>query len=446
MSRLEKVNFPVLESTLASSGHTVWVVNEKGVITEVSGFLADQLGYGPEELRGRPIEDLVYPEDWPLVARKFAEVIRDSSGTRSVEAEFRIAGRVGGSYEVKVVATAHERENGEVEVIAFSTDITRQRIAERNLKRERARFVSAFENAPGGILLLHLDPERGGFIRQANEVACRVAGRLAGEIVDRWICEAGFVDPDPDRVEDARLKAKSMLDGESDAFEVLWEMKLPDGSDICVRGAVSALETDVPELEPEKEWRPVNAIVHVEDVTERRRVNGRLRYQAEHDSLTGLLNRRHFMSVLSDRIERVRGGHSGGAVLMVDLDGFKSVNDEHGHVAGDQVLREVARILKQGVRESDHVARLGGDEFAVMLTGTEIAGARRVAGSLIGSFEKARVDAARSDGDSHFPSVSIGVSVLDGEEADAEAALRSGDEAMYEAKRQGGGRYVANDG
>ena len=426
---------------MASSGHTVWVVSAEGTIIEVAGYLADQLGYPREELRGLPIEELIYPDDWPLVARKFTEVVGQLPGGSSVTAEFRIAGRVGGSYEVKVVANARRREDGETEVIAFSTDITRQRIVERSLSRERARFMSAFEHAPGGIVLLHIDPSRGALVKQANQVACRIAGRSSRDVTGRWIPADEMLEVDQEDIRDAGRKAVAMFDGGADGFEVQWPIIRPDGSRLCVKGAVSMLESRDPE--PRSERRPVNAIAHIEDVTERRRTDLKLRFQAQHDSLTGLLNRRHFMELLGDRIERAAAGLGGGAILMIDLDDFKHVNDTYGHVTGDRVLREVAQILKDGLRDGDSVARLGGDEFAVLLTRTDLAGARSVANSLLGHFAAARSGTNGTEHQGYFPSVSIGVTVIDGEEADAEAALRASDDAMYEAKRDGGGRFVS---
>jgi diguanylate cyclase (GGDEF)-like protein/PAS domain S-box-containing protein len=116
---------------------------------------------------------------------------------------------------------------------------------------------------------------------------------------------------------------------------------------------------------------PDGAVTHVVgtgiDVTERRRLEQSLRHLADHDDLTGLINRRRFQEDLERHLAECRRYGMAGALLVLDLDGFKAVNDNHGHSAGDQVLRGVAEALRSRLRESDIVARLGGDEFAVLL-------------------------------------------------------------------------------
>jgi diguanylate cyclase (GGDEF)-like protein/PAS domain S-box-containing protein len=103
------------------------------------------------------------------------------------------------------------------------------------------------------------------------------------------------------------------------------------------------------------------------DVTDRSRLERRLRHLADHDDLTGLINRRRFQQELERHLAQCRRYEMSGALLVLDLDGFKEVNDNHGHTAGDRVLQSVANALRDRLRESDIVARLGGDEFAVLL-------------------------------------------------------------------------------
>src|SRR5918992_2321435 len=118
------------------------------------------------------------------------------------------------------------------------------------------------------------------------------------------------------------------------------------------------------------------------DVTERRRLERRLRHLADHDDLTGLINRRRFQEELQRHLAEGRRYGLMGALLVLDLDGFKEVNDTHGHSAGDRVLCAVADALRSRLRESDIVARLGGDEFAVLLPRETPAEAERVCEAL----------------------------------------------------------------
>jgi diguanylate cyclase (GGDEF)-like protein len=168
---------------------------------------------------------------------------------------------------------------------------------------------------------------------------------------------------------------------------------------------------------------------------ERTRHRTWLAYLAHHDALTGLANRSSF----HDRLAQVSGARSDGqplALLYLDLDGFKRVNDEHGHALGDQLLREAGARIRRCVRHSDAVARLGGDEFVVMLHGTaEAADALQV-----GEHLRAALEAPYElDGRTVRVSASIGIA-LQPDGAERRPLLQHADNAMYAAKRQGGNR------
>jgi diguanylate cyclase (GGDEF)-like protein len=163
-----------------------------------------------------------------------------------------------------------------------------------------------------------------------------------------------------------------------------------------------------------------------------------------HDSLTGLLNRRGFEERFAATLRRVRRGRVRAALVMVDLDGFKAINDSLGHAAGDEVLRRSGDRLRGAVRYSDVTARLGGDEFVLLLTSVPDPGAaERV---VIRVHDRLCAPIALADSDIGPTDVSVGASlgivILD--EATDVSALASADRAMYEAKRDGGGVTVAS--
>ncbi|MBV8603967.1 MAG: diguanylate cyclase [Pelomonas sp.] len=181
------------------------------------------------------------------------------------------------------------------------------------------------------------------------------------------------------------------------------------------------------------------------DISELRAQRDQLRWSASHDSLTRLYNRRELVQRLDLVCKNSRRVES-SCLVMVDLDGFKAVNDAAGHPAGDAVLQDVAELLVGQVRDSDTVARLGGDEFALLLHGCELARATAIAEKI-----RASVAAHRRDwkGRALQVGASIGVIHLSSRYADAERALAAVDAACYAAKRQGrnrvsvGGRQVA---
>jgi diguanylate cyclase (GGDEF)-like protein/PAS domain S-box-containing protein len=175
------------------------------------------------------------------------------------------------------------------------------------------------------------------------------------------------------------------------------------------------------------------------DVTERERIQSRLRHLADHDPLTGLLNRRRFEEELSDRVAHVARYESGGAVLLLDLDNFKYVNDSLGHRTGDAVIRTIADLLRSQMRETDVLARLGGDEFAILLPYASVDEASLVASKLL---ETVRRQRAVFRGKRLRLTTSIGVTAIsEARVQTAEGLMVEADVAVYEAKDSGRDRF-----
>jgi diguanylate cyclase (GGDEF)-like protein len=175
------------------------------------------------------------------------------------------------------------------------------------------------------------------------------------------------------------------------------------------------------------------------DVTERERIAARLRYLADHDPLTGLLNRRRFEEELAERVAQASRYGGGGAVLLLDIDNFKDVNDSLGHHAGDAVIKSVAELLHEDLRETDVLARLGGDELAVLLPYAGTDEARGVAGKLVDTVRGHRVE---FKGESLRVTTSVGVALISRLRTQtAEELMIQADVAVYEAKAAGRDRF-----
>ncbi|MGE0504578.1 MAG: putative bifunctional diguanylate cyclase/phosphodiesterase [Solirubrobacterales bacterium] len=213
---------------------------------------------------------------------------------------------------------------------------------------------------------------------------------------------------------------RSMTEGETQRItdELFWRK---DGSSIAV---------DYTSAPIREAGRVVGVVQVFDDVTNQRQMKEQLRHQADHDSLTGLYNRRRFGDEVSQQLAYAqRYGHP-GVLLMMDLDSFKFVNDSYGHPAGDKLLCEVAAILVANVRETDVVARLGGDEFAVLLREASEADGVAVAESLIA--------AVRSDADLKV-GASVGVAPFSGSgERTPDELMIAADVALYASKEAGG--------
>jgi diguanylate cyclase (GGDEF)-like protein/PAS domain S-box-containing protein len=175
------------------------------------------------------------------------------------------------------------------------------------------------------------------------------------------------------------------------------------------------------------------------DVTERRNAADAIHRLAFYDVLTGLPNRRLLMERLEAMVTRARAGRGLGAVLYVDLDNFKTVNDARGHATGDALLVSAAARLSRAVRQRDIVARIGGDEFVVLLDGLDADGAAatRAAQAVADKVRIALAEPFEIDGQSYHASASIGVALPLHDEGDAQDLLREADTAMYRAKAKG---------
>jgi diguanylate cyclase (GGDEF)-like protein len=211
----------------------------------------------------------------------------------------------------------------------------------------------------------------------------------------------------------------------------------PMGQDLELRGRRadgSEFPIDVA-LGPAEAGGEQFVVAIVRDITERKLHHDELRYLSEHDALTGLLNRRGLDRQLAQAMAQARRHEVATILMLIDLDGFKLINDRFGHLEGDRFLCNVVQGLRDRLRAGDTVARLGGDEFAVILPYSTPAAATEVARELLAVVR----DAAREATAGELPiTASIGIVALGLAGQDVIAALTAADDAMYVAKRRGG--------
>ncbi|MEO1854865.1 diguanylate cyclase [Chromohalobacter sp.] len=187
--------------------------------------------------------------------------------------------------------------------------------------------------------------------------------------------------------------------------------------------------------------RPQGVVGFVKDITHLREQQKRQLWEAEHDPLTGLLNRRGFDRRLDDTFMAFKERGDVAALILFDLDSFKPINDDGGHALGDEMLDAIARCLEGCVRRDDHLARLGGDEFAILLPGCGHEQAVRIADKVRHAVSELSV---MHDGKRYRVTASLGVSCLGSDDDEAQAVVKRADAASYEAKAQGKNRMVAD--
>lgn len=286
-----------------------------------------------------------------------------------------------------------------------------------------AHFRAAFECAPQGVALLAAD----GRILSANATLCAMLGadedRLATESL------TAFLEADPAPIDFREARHRLLIDPTPLRLEQRYG---------CVTGkpawgllCLSLLNRD--------DVGPVFA-AHLHDITERKREEERLRRLAFHDLVTGLPNRALFEERLGAAADRVAAGEGELAVLFIDLDDFKAVNDAFGHLGGDRLLRTVAERLRASVRTGDTVARYGGDEFAVLIEEIAVAPEVEAAAGRIAAHLRRPI---ALDPASIALSASVGIAIRRPGQREREAIMREADAAMYRAKV---GRGIASRG
>lgn len=320
-----------------------------------------------------------------------------------------------------------ERRTGELAEAnrQLAGEVEQHRRSERRLAASESRYRAIFDSAAEGIMLLDAALR----IVQVNPAFGEITGYTSEEVVGRTPSMLGSGRHDAAFFADllAVLVATGRWQGE------VWNRRKDGDLYVQWMSAVRIGEADAPE----------GFVATMTDITSRKQTEEKLRFRANHDALTGLPNRRLFEDRLESAIAGALRHGERLALLLVDLDRFKGVNDRLGHLAGDALLVEVGRRLQLCVRASDTVARLGGDEFAVILGevgGREDAAevAERICAAMAAPFELGEGVAQIG--------ASVGIVLGPQDDADAEELQRRADAALYLVKHGGRGGYRFHDG
>jgi len=309
---------------------------------------------------------------------------------------------------------------GKPHTLALVRDIEDQLAAESNLRQAAV----VFERSSEGILIT--DAARR--INLINDAASAISGYDRDELLgsDIFDLQSGR-DPGLREVIQNELEASGQWSGEVSA-------RRKDGELFLAWVSINRVQDD-----PEDDKR---YIVIFHDVTEHRQAEQRIRQLAHFDELTGLPNRALFQDRLTQSILHAERAQTCVALMFIDLDNFKAINDSLGHLAGDELLREVGERLRDSVRAEDTIARMGGDEFTVLLGDLpDAATAQRVAARLSRIILEALDQPVHRGGHEMFTDGSIGVAIYPRDAEQAEDLVRCADTAMYAAKKAGKGRF-----
>ncbi|WP_310529406.1 EAL domain-containing protein [Nocardioides sp.] len=389
---------------------TVIIVDEALDVQLVAG--AGAMRQGLRGTEGRPLSEVsTRPENIRLLTGLVQSAFDGIASTSELQASAS-----GDEHQVFVTRLPRSRDGMQAMILA--RDVSAERERERALLRATERSERLFADAPYGVLVLGRD----GVVRRANAAATRMLGREPTQLVGQHLSSIGGP-VGPTLVAD-HLGRVVEAAGESieTSLEILDALGTP--LHVVLNSRFLAHEDADDEV----------ILVNVLDVSERRRYEERLAHLANHDTLTGLPNRRAFDAELQRHLDRCkRYGHK-GALLLFDLDQFKQVNDTLGHAAGDQLLIAIASLLRHGLRSTDAVARLGGDEFAVLLPEADLAEAEGVADAIV---ERIRLHAATLEGVPRRVTASVGVVTFVAASEHEIDILALADMTMYDAKEAG---------
>ena len=383
----------------------------------------DLFGVEAATLVGKPIADLLRPAYRALMRKHIADHLEAGEPLQPIEVQL-ISGDERGLWVE--LYSKRLKFGGENAFLTVAHDITHRKSLEASLGRGKLQARITLESIGEGVITTDLN----GTIDYMNEAAEQLLGGARSAGLGKRLLDVLTLVDEVDR--------SSLGDPVAKCLSERKRINLGRRALLLSKQAEREFSTELtasPIRGPDGEIAGCVVIFH--DVSEVRGLAREMSYQASHDALTGLVNRAEFERRLGAALDSARGEGVSHVVSYLDLDRFKLVNDTSGHIAGDNLLREISALLKERVRDSDTVARVGGDEFAMLLAGCPLDKARQIADDIcqaVADHKFAWQDRAFDVG------VSIGLVEVGKDSGSAEGVLSAADSACYVAKQQGRGR------
>jgi diguanylate cyclase (GGDEF)-like protein/PAS domain S-box-containing protein len=401
----------------------VYQSTRDGRLVSVNSAFVKMLGYSSaEEMYALPSSVMLY---WsPHDRAEFVRRVDAGGEVRSMEVVLR---RRDGS---QVVALENSRgvRDGSGRIVGYEgtvADITERKRAEQAIFAEKDRAHVTLQSIGDAVITT----DAAARIDYLNPVAERLTGWSMAEARGRTIGEVLQLIDESTRTPVAYTLDRVLIGGETSVPSDHIVLVNRRGEEIAIQETASQIRN--------REGAPIGAVIVFGDVTKERRLKRALSYQASHDALTGLINRREFDSRLESAVTAAQRGEAEYVLLYVDLDQFKVVNDTCGHSAGDRLLRDITSLLQTRVRASDTIARLGGDEFGLLLERCSLDQAERVADGIRQSIHSYRF---LWGANSLSVGASIGVVRIARDTPSAASVLSAADIACYAAKDGGRNR------
>ena len=418
------------------------VVDDRGVVRRANASCERLFGYAPSELEGQPIEVLV-PERFGR-HRHHRAAFAAAPRARPMGTGVELFARRKDGSEVPIDISLTPLAFGESRLVAVTVRDLRTRPFAGEALRVQA---TALRSAANGVVIT----DRTGTITWVNPAACAITGYGVDELVGKHTrtLKSGRHPP-----EFYAELWRTVLSGETWSGTIVNRRK--DGTTyheeqtiapvVGVDGAVThfiAIKQDVTARHAAESALAKTREDLAMRVAEIEMLNAQLREQAIRDPLTGLYNRRYFHETIERDLCAASATEESTAILAVDVDHFKRVNDTHGHAVGDQVLVALGGVIERCVAAPGLACRFGGEEFVIVLPGTGAGAARARAEELRVAFATTAVHAAAG---ALYSTISIGVSAMRAGEESIDAALARADHALYDAKRAGRDRVVVAHG
>lgn len=397
------------------------ILDNEDRIVEANPHWQALFGYTLDEARGQPIEALIVPEDRRAEGSSLSRRVLEREFVQTETVRVR---KDGTPVHVAVLGAPITIHANRIGIYGIYADITARKLAEQALQHEK-ELAQVTLHAIGDAVVR---TDARGIVEYMNPRAERLTGWTDAEARGRPLDEVFHIVHEKTRermrspVEEC-LRREEVIGVANHAVVIA-----RDGTEYAIEDCAAPIR--------DRAGRIIGAVLVFRDVTERRRIAEEMAYQASHDSLTGLYNRHEFERRLQKLLAEHRTSHR-ASLLYIDLDQFKVVNDTCGHRAGDELLRQLGRLMSARLHEGDMLARLGGDEFGLLLADCPVSRARGFAERLIADIRAFRF---LWNGRLFTVGASVGIVEIGTTDDSVSALLAAADSACYAAKDRGRNR------